>query len=693
MPVLPATQTNHLINEKSPYLLQHASNPVDWYPWSETALAEARNNNKPIFISIGYSTCHWCHVMAHESFEDPEVAAKLNKDFISIKVDREERPDIDTAFMQACQLLNRHGGWPLNLFLTPEGKPFYALTYAPKLNQGNQPGFISIIEKVAEIWQQNPENLIEGGDQLSEAIQGMEEHTTEQTLNHNILESAAQSFRQSYDNSHAGFGSAPKFPQPHNSSLLLRLAHKFNGPDLEQMALNTLTKIEQGGITDQLGGGMHRYSVDAQWLVPHFEKMLYDQALMTEAYLDAWQATQDNRFKIAAEHILDYVLRELQHSQGGFYCGEDADSEGVEGTFYLWTLDQLTQELETEELDLFKTVYNVTVEGSFENSNILHRKASLDSIAKDQRLDPSLLKRQLAQINEKLMHARDKRQHPHLDDKILTGWNGLIIAALARGSVLLQRPDYLAAANKTVSFIRTALFKNGRLQRRFREDETVIDAFHEDYAYLVHGLIELFHADAKVDTLDLALQLSAQSAELFKDDQGGYYDSSAMFIEGMGRGRSKQDGAIPAAASVTARNLIRLARLTDRSEYETQARKILTLHLAQADKYPTAFAYLLMALELTLSESLSLVIVTEDQQVSEEWGEITRQFRPSLAIIIVSEGHELSEHLPLLKDKTVLNGQTTAWFCTGSSCLPPVNKPSELKNLLNDHSPLNTLSR
>jgi uncharacterized protein len=693
MSVLPSTQKNHLANEKSPYLLQHASNPVDWYPWGETALTKARNSNRPIFISIGYSTCHWCHVMAHESFEDIEVAEKLNKDFISIKVDREERPDIDTAFMQACQLLNKHGGWPLNLFLTPEGKPFYALTYAPKINQGNQPGFISIIEKVAEIWKENPENLIEGGDQLSEAIQGMEDHTTEQALNNQILEGAAESFRQSYDNKYAGFGSAPKFPQPHNSSLLLRLAQKFKDPELMQMALNTLNEIEQGGITDQLGGGIHRYSVDAHWLVPHFEKMLYDQALIAEAYLDAWQSTKDSRYKIAAESILDYVLRELQHPQGGFYCGEDADSEGVEGTYYLWSEDQLAEELDAHEIDLFKTVYNVTEKGNFENSNILHRKTSLDSIAGNQHLDPSTIKQQLALINDKLMLARDKRPHPHLDDKILTGWNGLIIAALARGSVLLRRPDYLSAANKTVSFIHTKLFKNGRLQRRFRQDETVIDAFHEDYAYLVHGLIELFLADFNVDILDLALKLSEQSAELFKDDQGGYYDSSTVFIEGMGRGRSKQDGAIPAAASVTARNLIRLARLTDREEYEKQARKILTLHLSQADKYPTAFAYLLMALELTLSESFSLVIVAGDQHMSEEWTDLTAQFRHSLQIIIVNEGDDLSGRLPFLKDKIALNGLTTAWFCTGSSCLPPANNPSELKKLLDDHMPLNTFSR
>lgn len=693
MSVLHSTQKNHLANEKSPYLLQHASNPVAWYPWGETALIEARNSNKPIFISIGYSTCHWCHVMAHESFEDNEVAKKLNKDFISIKVDREERPDIDTALMQACQLLNRHGGWPLNLFLTPDGKPFYALTYAPKHNHGNQPGFIAIVEKIAEIWQQNPENLIEGGNQLSEAIQGMEDHTSEQELHENILEVAAQSFRQLYDNKHAGFGSAPKFPQPHNPSLLLRLALRFNDPELKQMALNTLTEIEQGGITDQLGGGMHRYSVDAQWLVPHFEKMLYDQALISEAYLDAWQATEDSRYKIAAENILDYVLRELQHPQGGFYCGEDADSEGAEGTYYLWSQDQLERILEPDETNLFKTIYHVTAEGNFENSNILHRTTSLDLIAADQKLAPSDLRHQLALINNKLMTARDKRPHPHLDDKILTGWNGLMIAALARGSVLLQRPDYLDAANKTVSFIRTELFQNGRLQRRFREGETVIDAFHEDYAYLVHGLIELFLTDFNAETLDLALELSAHSTELFKDNQGGYYDSSRMFIEGMGRGRSKQDGAVPAAASVTARNLIRLARLTACEEYEEQAQTILTLHLSQAGKHPTAFAYLLMALELTLSESFSLVIITKDQHLPEEWTNLTRRFRPSLPIIIVNEGHDLSKRLPFLKDKEVINDQTTAWFCTGSSCLTPVNKPSELKILMDDHMPLNTFSR
>lgn len=693
MSVTPPVVHNHLFHEKSPYLLQHSSNPVAWYPWGEEALSEARNNNKPIFVSIGYSTCHWCHVMAHESFEDNEVAAKLNKDFISIKVDREERPDIDTAFMQACQLLNRSGGWPLNLFLTPEGKPFYALTYAPKQTQGQQPGFMAIIEKIAEIWHQSPENLIKSGNQLSQAIRDMEVHSQKEELDEKILETAAQSFLNSYDTEHAGFGSAPKFPQPHNPALLLRLAQKFDAPELKLMALNTLNAIEQGGITDQLGGGIHRYSVDAQWLVPHFEKMLYDQALVAEAYLDAWQATENGRYKVAAEQILDYVLRDLQHPQGGYYCGEDADSEGAEGIYYLWSQEQLSKILDPDEMSLFTTVYNVTTTGNFENRNILYRTASLDQIASDRQQDPASLNQQLELITAKLMHIREKRPHPHLDDKVLTSWNGLMIGALARGSVLLQRPDYLAAANKATTFIRTTLLKNGHLQRRYRDGETAIDAFHEDYAYLIHGLIELFQAEFNPDILNLALELTTRCTALFKDNQGGLYDSSSTFIEGMGRGRSKQDGALPAAASVTTRNLIRLARLTDNRELEDQARRILALHLAQADKYPTAFAYLLMALELSLAENLRLVIVTKGQQLSEQWEALRHEFRPALAIIIVNEGHDLSEQLPFLKGKKALNNQTTAWFCTGNSCLPPINQPAELQQLLNDHIPLKTLSK
>lgn len=688
-----ASHKNRLADEKSPYLLQHASNPVDWYPWGVEALQIAKDQNRPIFISIGYSTCHWCHVMAHESFEDAEVARRLNDSFISVKVDREERPDIDAAYMQACQLLNRHGGWPLNLFLTPDGKPFYALTYAPKHGRGNQPGFIAIIEKVAEIWKDNPENLIEGGQQLSNAIQQMEKQNPQEELNEQILIAAARNFSEHYDRTYAGFGAAPKFPQPHNTTLLLRLAQRFSDGDLERMALSTLDAIEQGGITDQIGGGIHRYSVDERWLVPHFEKMLYDQALITEAYLDAWQATNDNRYAKAAADIFDYVLRELQHPDGGFYCGEDADSEGAEGTCYLWTPAQIEDVLTEEDAELCVKVYNLSERGNFEGSNILHRTAELMDIAEENGLSNKELEERLEQIKRQLLKQRDKRPRPHLDDKVLTGWNGLMVASLARAGSLLERPDYLDAAKKAVSFIRSHLTSDGRLQRRYRDSETAISAFHEDYAYFTHGLIELFFAEPDPTILEFALDCMNQCIELFEDSDGGFYDSAEAFVEGMGRGRSKQDGAVPAAASVTALNLLRLARLVGRNDLEEKSQKVLSLHLAQAGEYPTAFAYLLTALNQALTSPLSLVVVSRLDPLPKQWRTQINNFRPTLPVLVLPQGHSLSGLVPAAAGKELKESDTTAWFCNGNSCLAPVDDAAKLAELLDDQIPLNTFNR
>ena len=688
------TAKNRLQHEKSPYLLQHAANPVDWHPWGDEALSKARNENKPIFISIGYSTCHWCHVMAHESFEDAEVAERLNRNFVSIKVDREERPDIDAGYMLACQLMNGHGGWPLNLFLSPEGKPFYALTYAPRNTRGQYPGFIQIIDKIAELWEQQPANLIAAGEQLSEIILQMEnatEHCEPQEL---LLEEAAKSYRESFDPQHGGFGNAPKFPQPHNASLLLRLADRFGNDDLRLMAHFTLEKIEQGGITDQLGGGLHRYSVDDRWLVPHFEKMLYDQALITEAYLDAWQASGEPLYADAARHILDYVLRELQHSEGGFYCGEDADSEGAEGTYYLWTLEELDNSLTPEEKNLFSSIYNLSAAGNFEGRNIPHRTADLAELAARHQLDESGLTTLLDAMKSRLLAVRNQRPHPHLDDKILSGWNGLMIAALARAGRLLGEDRYLSAASRAAGFIASRMLNGDRLMRRYRDGEVAVEAFHEDYAYLAHGLIELFEANFVRSDLELALWLTERCETLFGDSQGGYFDASVTFADGLGRGRSKQDGAIPAAASVTAGNLVRLARWTGRQHLEEQARQLLSRHLQNAAEHPTGHAYLLQVLDLLISEPLSLVIVLPDETpLPPEWLQPIREFRPNLTTLIDNEPGMLADLIPFAEGKTAQGGTVTAWLCTQSGCLAPVASAARLADLLEHHAPLKTLSR
>ncbi|MEE4254739.1 MAG: thioredoxin domain-containing protein [Desulfuromusa sp.] len=678
---------NHLRNEKSPYLLQHAENPVDWFPWCDDALEKAQREQKPIFISIGYSTCHWCHVMAHESFEDSLVAEKLNKNFICIKVDREERPDIDSSFMHACQLLNGHGGWPLNLFLTSEAEPFYALTYAPKLTRGQHLGFIDIIDKLTELWQQQPSTLVANAKQLSEAIINQERHQENIEADENLLRLAAEKFQQLFDKNHSGFGSPPKFPQPHNLSLLLRLAQRFNDSDLERMALQTLQNIDQGGITDQLGGGMHRYSVDTYWLVPHFEKMLYDQALISTAYVEAWQTTNNQLFKQAAENILNYTLRELTDLNGGFYCGEDADSEGSEGTYYLWSSEELAEILTAEENKLFADTYNVNIEGNFEGKNILHRSFSLKQ--------PDQKHQKLEELKSKLLLIRNQRPHPHLDDKILTGWNGLMIASLARGGFLFQDSRYLLAAEKAASFLRDTLMIDGKLKRRYRDKETLIDAFHEDFSFFIYGLIELFLANFNPDHLNLALTLTKESRLLFHDGQGRYYDSAKPFANGQGRGRTKQDGAIPAAGSITAHNLIRLARLTGKYEFEEQALELLSSALLHAEKYPTSFASLLQALDLTLTEQLTLAIIlpTAEAELAESWLEALQPLRHQLLTVITATPEKYTGTVPFVADKTALNGEITAWLCTGTSCLPPATKPSELERLLQTHAPLKTFNR
>ena len=678
---------NHLRNEKSPYLLQHAENPVNWFAWCDEALEKAHREHKPIFISIGYSTCHWCHVMAHESFEDELVAEKLNKNFICIKVDREERPDIDAGFMHACQLLNGHGGWPLNLFLTPEAKPFHALTYAPRQTNGQHLGFIDIIDKIAELWQQQPSALIANGKQLTEAVINLERNQENIEAEETQLDSAAEKFKQLYDQQYSGFGNPPKFPQPHNQSLLLRLAQRFNDSVLQQIALQTLQFIDHGGITDQLGGGMHRYSVDKYWLVPHFEKMLYDQALISMAYLEAWQATSNEHFKHAADNILKYTLRELEHQEGGFYCGEDADSEGEEGTYYLWSAEELTETLTAAENKLLVDTYNVTIEGNFEGKNILHRNPDLTQ--------STVNHKKLEQIKSKLLLIRNRRLHPHLDDKVLTGWNGLMIAPLARAGFLFQNASYIHAAENAAIFLHDKLIKDGQLKRRFRDKETLIDAFHEDYSFYIYGLIELFLATFNPDHLKQALILTERCEKLFNDGHGGYYDSAVPFADGQGRGRTKQDGAIPAAGSITAHNLIRLARLTGKYHLEERALKLIRSTLAHADEYPTSFASLLQALDLSLAEPLTLTIILSaaEKRLPEDWLIVLLPLRHQLLTVITATPEEYADTLPFVANKKTIDGKITAWLCTGTSCLAPITDSSELEKLLQVHAPLNTFNR
>ena len=641
----------------------------------------------PIFISIGYSTCHWCHVMAHESFENQQIADQLNKDFISIKVDREERPDIDTTFMQACQLMTGHGGWPLNLFLCPDGKPFYAFTYLPTKRAGNHPGLTEVIEKVAEIWHSQPNNLIDAGERLSTAIKEQEDTVSKIQPAEKTITDAITSYKESYDTLHGGFGPAPKFPQPHNTTFLLRAGLRTRNQSAIDMALETLKNISCGGITDQIGGGLHRYSVDQFWLVPHFEKMLYDQALIASAYLDAWQFSGDDYFKKAATEVLEYCLEDLQHRDGGFFCGEDADSEGAEGTFYLWTCSELAELLTGDELKVITAYYLVSPTGQFEGKNIFHRKTDLPTIAADLQLDHNQAETLLTQALKKLHKQRSKSPRPHLDDKILSGWNGLLISTLARAATAFGNDHFLKAALNAVEFICCNLFPQGKLLRRYRDNDSSIDAFHEDYAFFIYGLTDLFLATSQKKYLELSLTLQERCDQLFRSEDGGYYDSEKAFIDGVGRGRSKQDGAIPSAASVTAYNLIRLGRLTDNPDMENKAEELLQQQLSYAARYPAGFAFSLQALDLLLAEKSSLVVISSTRQsrLPQPWHRVLNKFRPHVLTFTTAHPEWLEETVKLVAGKNAIDNRTTAWFCSGSSCHAPFTDPIELDNLLNRH--------
>ncbi|BCR05734.1 thioredoxin [Desulfuromonas versatilis] len=678
---------NRLIFEKSPYLLQHAENPVDWHPWGEEAFARAQAEDKAVFLSIGYSTCHWCHVMEHESFEDEEVAAVLNRNFISIKVDREERPDIDNAYMSVCQMMTGSGGWPLNLVLTPERRPFFAATYIPKTSRGGMVGMIQLMRKIAELWRADRPRLETTGQEVGRALQRLEQEAHDrQPLSDLPLRKGFNDFLDSFDRQHAGFGSAPKFPTPHNLALLLRIGQRFGRPQAADMALQTLQAMRLGGIFDQVGFGIHRYSVDARWLVPHFEKMLYDQALVASAALDGFQVGGDGFHAQTAREILEYLLRDLRDLEGGFYCGEDADSEGAEGTFYLWTPEQVEQVLGADLAKVFCRSYDITDQGNFEGKNIPHLEQDVGALADRVGVDPAHLADLLGEARQKLFAAREKRIRPHRDDKVLTGWNGLAIAALARAGALLGEPRFIAAAQAAADFVLTRLRgSDGRLLRRWRLGEAAIPGFLEDYAFFVWGLIELHQATFVTERLAQALELNGEMERLFADGQGGFFDtgSDAEFV--LSRGRSIHDGAIPSAGSVAALNLLRLGRLTGDLSLEERGQQLLSLRFGQMAAHPQAYSQALIALDFALGPAIQVVLVSgSDGSPPEELlKELRRRLLPTAVVLLTHPGdRELESLAPLVAGKQPVKGRAAAYVCIDRACREPVTTGEELAALL-----------
>ncbi len=562
---------NKLANEKSPYLLQHASNPVDWYPWNDEAFEKAKQEDKPVFLSIGYSTCHWCHVMEHESFEDEKVAELMNDTFVSIKVDREERPDIDGIYMTVCQMLTGGGGWPLTIIMTPDKKPFFAGTYFPKSNRFGRAGLLEIIPQIKDYWLNKKDEILRSTDQISLALTKTGDKKNPGELNEKTFDRAFNDFKNRYDSKFGGFGSAPKFPSPHNLLFLLRYWKRTGNSGAIEMVKKTLTEMRRGGIYDHLGYGFHRYSTDQQWLVPHFEKMLYDQALLIIAYIEAYQVTKDEIFKNTAKEIIEYVIRDMTSPEGGFYSAEDADSEKEEGKFYLWDESELRDILK-DEADLFIKVFNCEKGGNWVDhtiggapgTNILHLDKSLKELSKDTGIKVEELKNKIKSAREKLFKTREKRVHPYKDDKILTDWNGLMISALSKAAQTFDEVKYSKAAEKAVKFIEDNLtLKNGRLLHRFREGEAGLPAHVDDYSFLIAGLLDLYETDFDVNYLKIAVSLQQTQIDHYWDNEnGGFFFTSDDGEKLLFRQKEIYDGAIPSGNSVALINLLKLGRIT-----------------------------------------------------------------------------------------------------------------------------------
>jgi hypothetical protein len=643
---------NRLAGETSPYLLQHKDNPVDWYPWGEEALRRAQDEDKPILLSIGYSACHWCHVMERESFEDEETAALMNDRFVAIKLDREERPDLDAIYMEACQAMTGHGGWPLNVFLTPEQLPFYAGTYFPPERRTGMPSWRDVLEAVAEAWDTRRDEIRGGSDRIAQRLQGAAalQPSGEPMDPHSLVEAVA-ALRGQYDTVHGGFGGAPKFPPASALEFLLRRGET-------EMASHTLRAMASGGMYDQVGGGFARYSVDARWLVPHFEKMLYDNALLARAYLHGWQVTGENLFRGVCTETLDWALREMRAPEGGFFSALDADSEGEEGKFYVWTLDEL-RDVAGEDAARW---FGASEGGNFEGRNILVRGEG----------EPD----EVDEWRRKLYAVRSERVWPGLDDKRLTSWNALMISALADAGAVLGRADYLDAARACADFVLRDLRDNGRLLRTFRDGRAKLNAYLEDHAYLLEALLSLYEATFEPSWFGEARALADAMIERFADEErGGFFETSADHEQLVARRKDLEDHPIPAGNSSAAYGLLRLAALTGEHDYERHAVSVLRLLHPVAPKHPQAFGHFLQALDFHLSPVKEVALVGDDREGLERV--VRGSFRPHL---VLAGGDP--DGVPLLEGRQPVDGRAAAYVCEHFACKAPVTEPDELEQLL-----------
>jgi len=687
----PEGATNRLTSEKSPYLLQHARNPVDWYPWSDEAFKKAKREDKPIFLSIGYATCHWCHVMAHESFEDEEVAGLLNQHFISIKVDREERPDVDNIYMFVCQSLTGHGGWPLSIFMTPEGKPFFAGTYFPKLKRMGMPGFVDVLSQISAMWQNDRGSILQSSEAITAAIQPSSDSAdTAPGLTADTLNKGYTQLARVFDPTWGGFGTAPKFPTPHHLTFLLRW-HTRND---QSMALDMVEKglraMRNGGIFDQIGFGFHRYSVDKKWFAPHFEKMLYDQALLAMAYTEAYQVTGKSEFEEVAKEIFTYVLRDMTSPGGGFYSAEDADSEGKEGLFYLWTPHEVKEHLGKELGDLFCRFHDITEAGNFEEGrSIPHVYVSYEAFAAKQGIEPTRLQEILEGGRQRLFDIRKMRIHPLKDDKILTSWNGLMIAAFAKGYQVFGNQVYADAARGAVDFIlkhlRTA---DGRLLRRYRQGEAAYPAYLDDYAFLVWGLIELYEAAFDVSYLEEAIALNEGMIDIFWDKEaGGLYFTGKGNEPLIARSKELYDGALPSGNSVAALNLLRLGRMTGSPALEQRAEQLVRAFSRKVLEQPMAYTQLLIALDFMVGPSKEIVIAGDPalEATQAMVTAIQKAFMPNKVLLLRHQGEErkrLAALSSFVEAMVPIDNKPTVYICEQYACQRPIKDMGQLQSAL-----------
>jgi uncharacterized protein YyaL (SSP411 family) len=711
----PVEHTNRLAHEKSPYLLQHAHNPVDWYPWGEAAFAKARRENRPIFLSVGYSTCHWCHVMAHESFENEQIAAIMNREFVNIKVDREERPDVDRVYMTFVQATTGGGGWPMSVWLTPDLKPFVGGTYFPPEDRYGQPGFKRVLEQIAAAWKENRDKIVEQGSKIVAALgESQATAAAEGKIDATILDDGYQQIDRSYDPKEGGFGTAPKFPRPVSLNFLTRFYARDpkgeSGKHALEMTLFTLRKMAAGGMHDHIGGGFHRYSVDRYWHVPHFEKMLYDQAQLTVAYLDAFQITQDRQYEAVARDILDYVARDMMSKDGGFFSAEDADSpvagigdpghsKTAEGAFYIWTKKEIDTAL-GDDAEIFDYHYGIQPHGNapegsdpqeeFRGKNILIERHTIAETANHFKTSEEEVRKSLVQSREKLFAVRGKRPRPHLDDKIIAGWNGLMISAYARAAQALDEPRYLEIATRGANFVRAHLSDNAHktLFRSYRDGRSAVEGFADDYAFVIQGLLDLYETSFDIEWLKLAVELQQTQDQLFFDEKnGGYFSTSGKDQSVFLRMKDDNDGAEPAASSVAALNLFRLSQFRDDNQIAERGRNTIDAFATTLSHFPSAMPQMLVALDYSLSEPRQIVIAGKRDAPGTKalLKEVHRHFLPKTTLLL-ADGSEDQQYLgtknEAIRAMSVVDGKPAAYVCENFTCKAPVTDPRGLSGLL-----------